>query len=144
MIRNGWPVRSDDYPNTATPAPLNPPNTGSSGRKVSDARQVRTVQPLRLTRRERDALILIEKSIETRGQAPSIREFRDALGASVSGVLSVIDHLERKGRIVKRPGRARGLTILHRWEPGEEPAGSMKDVAISLRRMAERIERVRA
>lgn len=72
-----------------------------------------------LTRAQAELLAFIERfQAENDGVSPSFEEMKQALGlASKSGVHRLIEALVERGRIARRPNRARALEI-----PGEPPA----------------------
>jgi SOS-response transcriptional repressor LexA len=64
------------------------------------------------TRRQREVLRVIYRSVVTLGHSPTFSELGRALG--VSSKNAVNDHLaalERKGLIMRRPGECRGITL---------------------------------
>lgn len=69
---------------------------------------------LSITPKQRDALNFIKAYYrESRGVCPSYTEIRDALGiASTSGVHRLVNGLERRGHIIREPGRARTIQVI--------------------------------
>jgi SOS-response transcriptional repressor LexA len=64
------------------------------------------------TKRQREVLRVIHRSVMLRGHSPTYRELCEAL--NVSSKNAVNDHLsalENKGMIIKRPGECRGLIL---------------------------------
>ena len=45
------------------------------------------------------------------GSSPTLREIRDGCFMSIPNVIRYLDRLEAHGRIARRPGKARGITL---------------------------------
>jgi repressor LexA len=65
-----------------------------------------------LTSRQEEGLEFIRSYIQEQGAPPTLREIADGLGISSSnGARSLVEVLERKGVLERRPGLSRGLVI---------------------------------
>lgn len=65
-----------------------------------------------LTKRQRDVLAVIRKSVRERGYPPSIREIGDAVGlVSTSSVSYQLQTLEQKGLLKRDPHRPRAVNV---------------------------------
>ena len=65
-----------------------------------------------LTSRQEEGLEFIRNYIQEQGAPPTLREIADGLGISSSnGARSLVEVLERKGVLERRPGLSRGLVI---------------------------------
>ena len=65
-----------------------------------------------LTKRQRDVLAVIRKSVRDRGYPPSIREIGDAVGlVSTSSVAYQLRTLEQKGLLKRDPHRPRAVNV---------------------------------
>jgi len=85
-----------------------------------------------LTKRQRQILNFITKEIEKKGYPPSIREIGKRMGiSSLRGVTIHLDALERKGYIVRRPHKSRGIEILNYAYP-KRNNGSVNDNTIEV------------
>jgi SOS-response transcriptional repressor LexA len=58
----------------------------------------------------------IVSTIQTVGYPPSIREIADACYLSPGAVQRCLDLLEARGRILRTPGKARGIKLLETEE----------------------------
>jgi repressor LexA len=77
-----------------------------------------TVMPEPLTRRQKQALEVIEESITKGIRPPTIRELGRSLGiASTNGVRYLLDALVRKGYIRRRSRTARGIELVRKPFP---------------------------
>jgi repressor LexA len=66
-----------------------------------------------LTARQAEALRAIESFIAAHGYPPTVRDLMAPLGAGTpSGVAVLLWPLERKGRIRRVPGVARGMVVI--------------------------------
>lgn len=65
-----------------------------------------------LTSRQEEGLKFIRNYIQEMGAPPTLREIADGLGiSSTNGARSLVEVLERKGTLERRPGLSRGLVI---------------------------------
>lgn len=64
-----------------------------------------------MTRRQSLALSFIKASIEQNGYAPTCQEIGDHLGVSGPAAWQLINALISLGRVVRRPGKWRALTV---------------------------------
>ncbi len=79
-----------------------------------------------LTSRQEEGLEFIRNYIQEQGAPPTLREIADGLGISSSnGARSLVEVLERKGVVERRPGLSRGLVITDGSE-SEEMRGIQK------------------
>lgn len=69
--------------------------------------------PEPLTDRQRSILNRIVASAADRGFPPSMRELSEAETLASSAVHYQLKELERKGRIRRAPGTARGIQVVH-------------------------------
>ncbi len=77
-----------------------------------------------LTSRQEEGLRFIRTYIQREGVPPTLREIADGLGInSTNGARSLVEVLERKGAIERRPGLSRGLVI-----PQEHQAEALKGI----------------
>lgn len=66
-----------------------------------------------LTARQADCLRAIQAHQTAHGVSPTVRNLMDALGlGSTSGVIRLLEGLEDRGVIQRRPNRARAITII--------------------------------
>jgi len=71
-------------------------------------------KPKPLSRRQRDMLDIITRSLDEHGRAPTIREIADVMGvASTNGVNDHLNALIKKGYVQLESGVARGVRPLH-------------------------------
>lgn len=91
-----------------------------------------------LSRRQRDALLVIQRYIREHGYPPTTREISEAMGIkSSSGIGAVADHLhrlEKKGYIRRDFKKSRGLKVLFRVD------GTATGTAEGIRRVMSRCE----
>lgn len=74
-----------------------------------------TLQPLEGIQFE--ALVALWEYQEAHGWAPTMRELADRLGVTSTGhVAFLLDALERKGYLIRRPDAARCIRLLHHPE----------------------------
>ena len=72
-----------------------------------------------MTPRQAELLRIVERHIMATGMAPTYDEMRDALGVSGKSVVhGLIDELIGDGRLIRRPGKARGLDLAPRSDGG--------------------------
>lgn len=69
--------------------------------------------PEPLTERQRSILNRIVASVAERGFPPSVRELSAAEWLVASAVHYQLKELQRKGRIRRAPGVARGIQVVH-------------------------------
>ena len=66
-----------------------------------------------LTKRQRDALLFIERFIEARGYSPNFREIARGIGLkSNASIYRIASALEERGFIARRYARRRSITLL--------------------------------
>jgi repressor LexA len=66
-----------------------------------------------LTGRQREALDFIAAHIEEHGWAPTHREIGEAMGInSTNGVNTHVKALDRKGYLVREPGKGRAMRLV--------------------------------
>ena len=66
-----------------------------------------------LTKRQREALLFIERFIETNGYSPNFREIAFGLGLkSNASIYRITSALEERGFIARRYARRRSITLL--------------------------------
>lgn len=69
--------------------------------------------PLGLTPRQQELLDFIRAEIHDRGSAPSYDEMCLGIGArSKSQIFRLLEHLQRRGHIVRMPGSARSIAVV--------------------------------
>lgn len=75
-----------------------------------------------LTERQRDVLRFIERTVDTRGVAPTLREISERFGfASTASAQKHVAQLERKGYLRRAKHQKRGLAVLAPTELEDQP-----------------------
>lgn len=93
-----------------------------------------------LTRQQHVALMAIKKCWDETGSSPSYREIMSAVGLrSLSGVVRLVNGLEERGFIRRRPRRAHAIEVLRLPHDGRAVlvGGTDADQLPSVERLAE-------
>jgi|FLYN01.1.fsa_nt_gi repressor LexA len=61
---------------------------------------------------EEQVYVFIRTYIRQHRHPPTVREIGSACHMSHSGVIRYLDRLEARGRISRKPGKSRGITLL--------------------------------
>jgi repressor LexA len=80
-------------------------------------------EKLGLTRAQMDALDFIKGYLSANGIAPNYEEIRVGLGlSSKAGVKRLLDALEARGHIARKPSSARSIAIVSSTSDGDPPS----------------------
>ena len=71
-----------------------------------------TAEPVPLTEKQEAAFNALKRYDQANGRSPTLREFADGLGTTVSNAHRYLIALEERGHIKRLPYRKRAITIL--------------------------------